>query len=493
MIHHFFIEDGVRKHEKVKFKPVMAYEAGANESSTWTDLFDRPLKLKKFDSMKDARNWASNAEGMFDVFGNINPIYQFISFNYPNEVPIQKEAMRIGNFDIECPSSKGFPKPEHAAWPIKSIAFQDMVNDQYTVLGLKGDYKPSADNIHYVRFETEAELLEGFILFLIDFQADILTGWNIETFDIPYLVNRIRKILGESAIKRLSPIGVVNNRTMKSGFNGKEENVYDIVGITVMDYLELYKKFSRNVRESYALDHISKMELGEGKLDFSDVAKNHWELFEKDFQRAIEYNIVDCRRVFNIDQRLLFIDLIISVGYMAHAQFSDCMGTVKIWDALLYNKLLHKKVMVPPVKRHMKKSFPGGFVMDPRKGLHDWLDMFDLESSYPNQTRTWNISPETIVEFEDLHDDLKAIREKYNDYERDSLDVDNLAGIQETLQKHNVSFTANGEFYRLEKEGIIPETMGEIFNSRVVLKHRAQEIEDEIKQLEKQIEELEAA
>lgn len=490
-IHHFYIEDGERKYEKVKFEPVLAYEAEKGAKTGWHDIYGMPLHLKKFDSMGEARDWIKNSEGMFDVFGNINPLYQFISFNYPNEVPTQKEAMRIANIDIETPSMRGFPNPDKAVWPVVSITVQDMVKNTKVVFGLKGDYVPSESNVRYAKFQTENQLLEGFIDFMQEFQPDIITGWNIEIFDIPYLVNRIRNLLGENEVKKLSPIGLVNARTVKIGFSGKEETVYDLIGITTLDYIHLYKKFSREVREAYSLDHIAKMELGEGKLAYDKKGKNLWTLHLENFQQFIDYNVKDVDLVYEIDKKLMFIDLVINVGYMAHALWSDCMGTVKIWDALLYNKLLHRKIMVPPQRSQMKKSFPGGFVMDPKKGIHDWIDIYDIASSYPNQTRAWNISPETIVDYEDLDPELKQIREEFINLE-DSLHVDNLAKIQQILQKHNVSFTANGEFYRLEKEGIIPETMGEIFNDRLKLKHQAQEIANEIAMLEHEIKELEA-
>ena len=490
-IHHYYIENGVRKHDKVKFQPILGVQAPQYREEGWHDIYGGSVNLRKFESIKEAQVWKKDNENMITIYGDIAPVYQFTSFEYPDEPLPQKKSMRIYNFDIEVYSDEGFPEPDAAKWPITAITLQNMVTNTYHVFAYKEEYTPKRDNVHYYKFRNEEHMLEGFLAFWQRFTPDIITGWNIETFDVPYIVNRAEQILEPGSSKRLSPVGFLRNKTVKGKFGSNDRNTYDIYGVSMLDYMMLYMKFGRTVQERYSLDHIGKVELGEGKVDYHAEFNNLADLYNEDFETYIDYNIRDVEVVYMLDQKFTFIDLIIMVSYMTHCQFQDCFGTVKPWDSFLYNTLLHEKIAVPPVRSHIKSTFEGGYVKEPVKGLRRGIDMYDIASSYPNNDRVWNISPETIINYGDLPEDLKLIRDKFGNVEA-CLDVDKLEEITPYLEKYNVTFCASGEFYKRDKQGFIPRVMGEKFDQRLVLKRKAQDLDDEVKMLERQIRELEA-
>lgn len=279
-IFHRYIENGVRKEERVRYKPFVGLETRPGQKEMFKSIHGKPLTPRIFESLPDYYSWKRENEGIIEMHGDIQPEYQFLSTQYRGKVPIQWDAMRIINFDIEVRCPKGFPVAENAEWPVTTISCENIVTGELTVFGYKA-YTPKTDDVRYYQAKNEEEMLQQFVSWWSHEYPDIITGWYIDGFDVPYLVNRIESQLGKKWVSKLSPVGKIVTRTIKDDY-GNETVRYGIDGIASFDYKELYLKFTFDSREQYTLDYISKFELGEGKLDFKagDAAKT--EIVEPD-------------------------------------------------------------------------------------------------------------------------------------------------------------------------------------------------------------------
>ena len=295
-------------------------------------------------------------------------------------------------------------------------------------------------------------LYKSFLSFWQNHQPDIITGWNTEFFDIPYLCNRISKLCGEDEIKRLSPWGNVMSREVFQ--MGRKHQVYEIQGIAHLDYFDLYRKFTYTNQESYRLDHIAFVELGENKDGNPFDTFSEW--YQKDFQSFIEYNIMDVEIVDRLEDKMKLIELCLTMAYEAKVNYMDVLGSVKYWDILIYNYLRNKNIVIPQ-KKHSAKSekFEGAYVKDPQVGMHKWVMSFDLNSLYPHLIMQYNISPETLVGQEKVK----------------GMSVDKLLDKKvDTSILKDVTLTPNGALFKTTKRGFLPEIMQSMYDDRVKYK-----------------------
>jgi DNA polymerase elongation subunit (family B) len=281
---------------------------------------------------------------------------------------------------------------------------------------------------------------------------DVITGWNTRFFDIPYLHNRILKLLGEQFSKRLSPWGMIERREITK--QGRTQVAYELKGISNMDYLELFIKFgySYGAQESYKLDHIANVVLGEKKLSYEEYG-SIYSLYKNDFQKFIDYNIKDVELVDRLEDKMGLITLAMTIAYKAGVNYSDTFGTTAIWDTIIYRKLTDNKMVVPFSEDKTKTNYPGGFVKDPLVGIHDNVVSFDLNSLYPSIIMQYNMSPETIADGEVTKVDIEAVLTK-------SQNIDN----------KGKALAANGQYFRTEKQGILPAIIDDMYNERVGIK-----------------------
>jgi len=486
VITHVYVEDGVRKVEKEIFQPFCAVNSVV--PTGWTDIHGRDVNPKMFRSMSDYRAWKKENDGLFDIYGDVKPEYQFIAKNYRETIVPNKEGMNIYNFDIEVevPPGSGFPDTEQALFPINAITIQNMVKDRYYSFAYKKPKAlPDGVDVVYVQCESEIDMLDKFLKFWTDYPCDIMTGWNIRIFDIPYLINRLNRVCGSNTHLKLSPCRKIGKHESK---HMPGEFYYVIRGVTDMDYIELYKKFTYESRERYSLDYIAQYELGKEKIKFKEDHEDLYELYHQDFTKFLAYNIKDVELVSDLDKKLKYIDLALFVMYKAKCLPEDIFGTVKIWDSYLYNVLMDRKIFCPPNKRHSAQEYPGGYVGDPEVGMHRWVMVFDVASSYPNQIRSYNMSPETIIDEHQLSSELRDIRANFGSIEgcldQDILEKDN---ISEVLQRHNVSMAPNGHFFDISQEGILPGVIGELFNERKSVKKSMGLLKKELEDLRRKL------
>ena len=442
----------------------------------------KPTKFKGFDSgyvaplsfptMRDAKEWLEQYQEMegVNIFGTRNYIHQFITEKFPDEISFEPNAINVVNFDIEVASDSGFPVPEQAAYPITAITVKSSQSSVFQVWGC-GDYSAEkceielhGNLIQYHKCKNETELLAKFLGYWVKNYPDVVTGWNTRFFDIPYIVNRIRNIGGEKAANRLSPWNLVNERNMMIG--GRMNYGYDITGIQQADYLELFRKFgySYGPQESYRLDHIGYVVLGDRKLSFEEHG-SLLDLYKNDYQKFIDYNIKDVQLVDRIDQKMGLINLVFTMAYKAGVNVTDTFGTTAIWESIIYRRLQKNNIISPinQIKKviYQNKSNPnvieGGYVKEPQVGAHDWVVSFDLNSLYPNIIVQSNISPETLVKdksFGHFEQDVK--------YYLDSKD--------KTSKEYSIC--ASGVPFSHSKQGIIPELIVEYYAERTLIKKK---------------------
>ena len=476
---HFLVrgyEDGNHFMTREKFDPTLFVPS--NKKTKYQTLEGEYVEAVQPGSVRDCREFIKRYEGVenFKIYGNTGYIYQYISENYPEEeIKFDTNKVKITTLDIEVASENGFPDVESAAEEVLLITIQDYSTKQIRTWG-KGSFTNKQDNVIYKGFRTERELLDDFInWWMIETNTpEVVTGWNSELYDIPYLVRRIDRILGEKLMKRLSPWGLVTER--ETYIAGRKHISYDVGGITQLDYLNLYKKFTYKAQESYRLDYIASVELGQKKLDHSEF-DTFKDFYTKGWQKFVEYNIIDVELVDRLEDKMKLIELAITMAYDAKANYADVFSQVRMWDTIIYNYLKKRNIVIPPKEKSEKDSkYAGAYVKEPVPGMYDWVVNFDLNSLYPHLIMQFNVSPETLAE------------ERHP-----TVTVDKILNQEITFEMYkDYAVCANGAMYRKDVRGFLPELMDKIYKDRTIYKKKMlaakQEYEKKkTKELEKEI------
>lgn len=458
-------KNGIQVIEKVdSFKPKY-YIRGDGGSKKWMSLYGEQLKEVSFGDIKDAKEWAGTYDGVegFDIHGDIEFHYQYLAHRFPNDVDVDINQMSVMVFDIETIDLQGnsnkFPDIQSANHDIVLISAHDKFSNKTVVFGWK-EVTNKNSAFEYRMFNSERAMLIAFITFWQQSgYPDIISGWNISTFDVPYLLNRIIRELGEDWAKKLSPFGIITEKNVI--IRGKEVQTYDIVGVVELDYYDLYKKFTYGQKESYKLGDICQEELGETKVE--NPGKNFRDFYDNFYNTFVEYNARDSHLVHKLDNKMKLIELAISVAYLAKSNIRDALGVVKMWDVFIYNHLLKKNIAVPPQKRKLGGEFEGAYVKDVKPGMYGWVMTFDFASLYPTIMRQWNISPEQII-----NDKL-------------SISVDDIVfeRFAKDLVRSDCTLAANGTMYRKNQTGVIPEVAALMVVGRKVAKKKMLELEKE--------------
>lgn len=457
------IRDGLPQKQKVDFYPTL-YTTNTKTTSAlteWSTLDGIPAYEIQPGNINDCKDFIKTYEGVgsFNIFGQTNYAYQYISETHPDDIIFDSDLMKIVSIDIETATeADAFPEPKYAAEEILLITIQDNKSKEFKTFGSRPYEGKFAKN--YVLCNNEQDLLRKFITHWQCNMPDVITGWNTDLFDIPYIVNRIKKVLGDD-YKKLSPWGLINEK--KTNVRGTEEILFDIVGISSLDYIVLYKKYTFVTQESYKLDHIGFVELDEKKVDHSQFA-SFKDFYTKDFELFVDYNIKDVDIVDKLEDKLRLIELHLTMAYTAKINYNDAFSPVKLWDAIIYNDLLKKKVVIPNNEHHSKgEAFEGAYVKDPIKGMHKWVTSFDLASLYPHLIMQYNISPEMITDT------------------RLNLTIEGLLK-KEPIPNTGYSVSANGWCYSKDKQGFLPSLMETMYNNRTVHKKAMLKCEQEYEQ-----------
>tara|TARA_B110000977_G_scaffold63836_1_gene86801 strand:+ start:6256 stop:8787 length:2532 start_codon:yes stop_codon:yes gene_type:complete len=433
---------------------------------------DRPLSPRECGTMGEAKDFIEQHKDVhgFEMYGNTNYVAQFIQQKYPNDIKFDMKKINILAFDIEVDISDGYANIDEADKEITSISMKSSKSDTYNLLGRK-DYDKSKtisgidpDNIQFMKFDTEEALLQRFIqLWSSDF-PEVVTGWNVEYFDIMYVITRIIRLFGEEKAKQLSPWKNIRMKTRE--IFGKPASTYQITGITVIDYMDAFKKFGYKYgpQESWKLDHIASVILGEKKLDYSDYG-TLTELYEQNPQLYLDYNLKDTWLIQRFEDETSLLELVMTVAYGGGVNYSDAFGTVGIWETTLYRKLIKEK-RVPNVKGRPGQragDLVGGYVKDPKVGMHPWVVSFDLNSLYPHLMLQYNMSPETYLKDE-----------------RDYVSQEMVLSGKYQNNRPAASVAANGACFTNEKIGVIPGIIDEYYGNRKIIKQEMLKVEQEL-------------
>jgi len=449
-------EDGKHFATREKFYPTLFVDS--KRKTKYRTLDGLPVEPIEPGTVRDCREFIKkyNEVENFNVYGNERFIYQYISSKYPEqELKFDVEKIKLTTIDIEVASENGFPDVESAAEEVLLITLQDYTTKQIRTWGL-GSFNHNQKNLIYKGFDTEYQLLSDFINWWMieENTPEVITGWNSKFYDIPYLCRRIDRVLGEKLKKRMSPWGLVTEE--ETHIMGRKQISYDIGGVSQLDYLDLYKKFTYKAQESYRLDYIASVELGQKKLDHSEF-DTFKDFYTKGWQKFVEYNIIDVELVDRLEDKMKLIELALTMAYDAKVNYEDVFYQVRMWDTIIYNYLKRRNIVIPPKNRSDKSDkYAGAYVKEPIPGKYDWVVSFDLNSLYPHLIMQYNISPETLL-----------------DTRHPSVTVDKILAEEITFETHkDNAVCANGAMYRKDVRGFLPELMEKMYNERVIFKKR---------------------
>tara|TARA_B100000579_G_scaffold57535_1_gene41136 strand:- start:12781 stop:15264 length:2484 start_codon:yes stop_codon:yes gene_type:complete len=432
-----------------EFRPTLYVKS--KKKSKFSTLYGEPVRPIQPGTIRDCKQFCQQYEEVdgFEISGNQMYLYQWISDNFPGEVDYDPSKIRVFTIDIETAAENGFPDIESADQEILLISVKDSFTGLYHVWGSKPFTNKHAD-VSYTLCADEQELLRKYLAWWIENYPDVITGWNVQLFDVPYICNRLDRILGTKETKLFSPWKLLSSREIY--IQGRKNICYDVSGITVLDYLDLYRKFTYTNQESYRLDHIALVELGSKKLDHSEF-DTFKEFYTQDWQKFVEYNIHDVRLVDQLEDKMKLMDLAFTLAYDAKVNLEDVFSQVRMWDSIIYNYLRKRDIVIPPKHRNQKSDkYAGAYVKEPKPGRYDWVVNFDLNSLYPHLIMQYNISPETLRETRHSNASVEGILNG-----EVSIDGDDCV-------------CANGAQYRKDVRGFLPELMEKIYDERSIYK-----------------------
>tara|TARA_R110000744_G_scaffold100320_9_gene193486 strand:- start:6827 stop:9328 length:2502 start_codon:yes stop_codon:yes gene_type:complete len=457
-------ENGQKVQKKVKYKPTLFV---ATPKGTWKSIDGIPCAPMLMDSMRDSKEWiASNKDTAGrQIFGNDRYIPAYINDEFPGDIDFNRNQINVTSIDIEVASDEGFPEPGAAEHPIISICMKNNIDNTYYVWGL-GDYDVdksymTANRVIYQKCDSELQLIHAFIAHWStpSNTPDVITGWNVRFFDIPYIVNRTVKLLGEEVVKRLSPWGMVERQNVRQ--MNRVQEAFELKGINTADYMELFQKYTYTAQESYSLNHISSVILGEKKLSYEEFGNLHT-LYQQDHQKFIDYNIKDVELVERLEDKMGLITLMMTMAYKGGVNYSDTFGVTGIWESIIYRHLWTQKVAIPFYTDKFKSDYPGGYVKKPHVGIHDYVVSFDLNSLYPSLIMQYNMSTETIANGEVIEMNVDKVLDGY------------------TFNNHDKAVGGNGQLFNVDRKGVFPTLVDNMYSERVIIKKAMIDAEKEL-------------
>lgn len=449
------VKDGKKYQAREDFAPTLFVKT--EEDNGWRTIYNENVGPVRQGDIQDARDFVKQYKDVsnYPIYGQTDFRYQYITENFPEpRIDFDARQIHVETIDIETSVEFGFPTESNPIEEILLITLQNKATKEITTFGVQPfdvaslKHVKNAAKATYIQCKNEKDLLNQFLMHWRVHTPDILTGWNIKQFDIPYLVARIARVLGEKAVDDLSPWRKVVGSDQE--IMGRMFRVYDIMGVSILDYLDLYKKFTYKARESYKLDFIAQAELGREKL------KTEWatfkEHYENDWQSFVEYNMVDVELVDAIEDKKRIIELVIVLAYDAKCNYVDIFSPVRTWDCLIYNHLWQKQLVIPQKESSERAQIVGAFVKEPKPGMYKWVVSFDATSLYPSIMLAYNLSPDTIAEGEFVDGQIADFIARKPDLS--------------FLKEKDLAMTANGQCFKRGEQGLFTEIVARIFEER---------------------------
>jgi DNA polymerase elongation subunit (family B) len=448
------VEDDKRFETRDEFFPTLFVKT--KKDSKYRTLCGEAVEPINPGTVRDCREFYKKYDEIdgFEIYGNDRYIYQYISEKYPeDEIKFDISKIKLVTLDIEVASEEGFPDVEFCSEEILAITIQDYTTKKIITWGVK-PFNNKQKNVTYHHCPSEYELLNNFINYWMVDVPDVITGWNIQLYDIPYICKRLNRVLGEKLMKRFSNWGLVTEGEVF--INGRKHTVFDVGGLTQLDYLDLYKKFTYKAQESYRLDYIAEVELGQKKLDHSEF-DTFKDFYTQGWQKFVEYNIIDVELVDRLEDKMKLIELALTMAYDAKVNYADVFYQVRMWDNIIYNYLKKRDIVIPPRNKSQKnEKYAGAYVKEPKPGRYDWVVNFDLNSLYPHLIMQYNISPETLV-----------------DERHPTVSVDKILNQSINFEMYkDYAVCANGAMFRKDIRGFLPELMEKMYQDRVIFKKK---------------------
>lgn len=502
-IYHRYIDDSGRDQDEVThFSPTL-YTETKDQDAPFRGFAGEYLKEHEFNNIWDAKQYIKEHKTMpIRIHGMENWWAQYIQRNYTGNIDWHFSKLKVVSIDIETRMNRGFPNTANPESEITAIALKvhggkiyafgtkgnqslevtvpdDATDDQKAILSdVKATWDSIRGGVEFTRCNGESELLMEFMAKWSEIRPHIVTGWNIEYFDMPYLINRMLRFFPIETVNRMSPAyGKKRIRDFISFKDGEFGVTTKILGVSIVDYLATYKKFTYKKQESYKLDYIAEVELKDKKVDYRSLGyRNLDDLWEKNPDLYLIYNIQDANLVERIDQKKNLLRLITYLAYKLHVRYEDTFFQVRMWDVFIYNRNMAKNIIIPPKERRSKDGkFRGAFVFPVKVGVHEWVVSFDLNSLYPHLIMWGNIGPDTLVDREEVEETLGRSIPMY--------DIDDLADGKvdlDYLKDANLAMTGNSQFFLRDKPGFLPGMMEELYAERAEVKKQQLAAEQEI-------------
>jgi DNA polymerase elongation subunit (family B) len=462
---------GVRNGERItqKFTVSPTLFLPSQKPTKYKTLDGKYADKIKFTDINEAKQFVKRYEGVdnFVYYGNTKYHYVYLGDEFPNVVDYDFDKLVVANIDIEVASEGGFAPPENPFEEVIAITVES--KGTYVVFGC-GEFSSDKDSVKYIRCENESDLLRRFVEHWEYLAPDIVTGWNIQFYDIPYLVNRISKIFGDKEAKRLSPWKYLSTR--KAYYKGRHQVAVELVGISTLDYMELYRKFQPK-QESEKLNYIAYIELGERKLSYEEYGSLH-SLYKNNYQKFIEYNIKDVELIRKLEEKLKLIEMCCALAYDARVNFTDVFAQVRMWDTIIFNHLKKQNIVLPRLSENEKDTeYAGAYVKEVVPGMYEWVVSFDLNSLYPNLIAQFNISPECLLPEKFQTVSVQSLLKRECDTAH--------------LKKDSVGLAANGCCFSNDKIGFLPDILMRMYEDRKTYKKKMLESQKELERVKEEL------
>lgn len=465
---HTWDKKGERIVTSVPCLPYFYYEDITGEA---TSIFNTCLRKKEFNNYFDKIKYLKE-RGLKQIFDNYSPVQQSLIdmyWQYNDNEDFSKFALKIFFLDIEAVGKGAFSTPEDASVEINVITIYDSSTKKFKVWGNQ-QYSSKETDVDYYFCTTEEELLTRFINYIRENSPDILSGWNSDRYDIPYIINRIVKLLGEKEADSLSPYGRRYTKAFAGKF-GKKEIVHRLDGISCVDYMDIYKKFCPINRESYRLDYIGLVELDETKVDYGD--QSLYEFMNNDWETFVDYNIQDVRLLVRLEEQLKYVELLRMLSYMGCTTFESALGTVSlVTGATAVEARKRNQRLATCLVDEDQRDFEGGHVSIPLIGHHTSIVSFDANSLYPNTMITLNASPETKVG-------------RIINVDKDKISIRNVDGIvldmkksefKDFVLKEKIVISKAKILFTQKKKGIMADMVDTFYKKRVKTRTEAKKL-----------------
>jgi DNA polymerase elongation subunit (family B) len=456
-------ETGKRIELSTSFEPYFFIES--NEPADGISIFRTNLKKIKFENNYDRKKYLESSP-IKKIYHNLNPEQQFLLDSYKDGIK-DIHPLRIFYLDIETyTKDRKFSTPEEARDPINLITIYDSLSKKFYTWGLNHSYFNKDENIVYTKCDSEKELLVLFLRFWKQNYPDIVTGWNSHGYDMPYIINRIEKILGENKNVKLSPVNKIWLQPKASvNLKGQRKDRWIVYGISHLDYMDVYQTFTQGDRESWSLNYISSYELGEQKVDYNTVSLS--DLADTDWHTFVDYNIQDVNLLIKLEEKLKYLKLIQNLAYKGFVPFEKAMAKVQLITGAVAYQAMKDGMYIPTYNIiNKKETFEGGYVKEPVPNLYENIVTYDANSLYPNTIITLNISPETKVA-KILSNDKEKYVLKLTNEKVVTISSDN---FKKLIKKEKLSISKSNVLYTQKFKGVIPKFVDSLYAQRVTAK-----------------------